>query len=218
MTFKRCVMKKSTITLDNPSKFANDLWSEIVDSALFSRPKNDICDYLLYLFNKHDSAHFLDSNSNEENERLLKMNASKIKSSKKNIAIKFMDSGEYSDIFKDFLDELVERARNNQLDIKKGKINITIENTALRDILSAKLKDSVKTAPDYNTNSENVSISITNFLTMIRNEVANENQPQYDEMLEKLKSKYTKEKVKDIFGAILGNAGNLNSLFNLIKW
>lgn len=211
-------MKKSTITLDNPSKFANDLWSEIVDSALFSRPKNDICDYLLYLFNKHDSAHFLDSNSNEENERLLKMNASKIKSSKKNIAIKFMDSGEYSDIFKDFLDELVERARNNQLDIKKGKINITIENTALRDILSAKLKDSVKTAPDYNTNSENVSISITNFLTMIRNEVANENQPQYDEMLEKLKSKYTKEKVKDIFGAILGNAGNLNSLFNLIKW
>ena len=213
---------KHTIFKDNQSqlalKFSNDLWSEIVDKALFSRPKNDICDYLLYLFNKHDSAHFLDSNSNEQNERLLKMNASKIKSSKKNIAIKFMDEGEYSDIFKDFLDELVKRARNNQLDIKKGKINITIENTALRDILSAKLKDSVKTAPDYNTNSENVSISITNFLTMIRNEVANENQPKYDEMLEKLKSKYTKEKAKDIFGAILGNAGNLISLFNLIKW
>ena len=213
---------KHTIFKDNQLQialeFANDLWSEIVDKALFSRPKNDICDYLLYLFNKHDSEHFLDSNSNEQNERLLKMNASKIKSSKKNIAIKFMDSDEYSDIFKDFLDELVKRARNNQLDIKKGKINITIENTALRDILSAKLKDSVKTAPDYNTNSENVSISITNFLTMIRNEVANENQPKYDEMLEKLKSKYTKEKAKDIFGAILGNAGNLISLFNLIKW
>ena len=213
---------KHTIFKDNQSQialeFANDLWSEIVDKALFSRPKNDICDYLLYLFNKHDSAHFLDSNSNEKNERLLKMNASKIKSSKKNIAIKFMDEGEYSDIFKDFLDELVKRARNNQLDIKNGKINITIENTALRDILSAKLKDSVKTAPDYNTNSENVSIAIENFLTMIRNEVANENQPKYDEMLEKLKSKYTKEKAKDIFGAILGNAGNLISLFNLIKW
>ena len=213
---------KHTIFKDNQSQialeFANDLWSEIVDKALFSRPKNDICDYLLYLFNKHDSAHFLDSNTNEQNERLLKMNASKIKSSKKNIAIKFMDSDEYSDIFKDFLDELVKRARNNQLDIKNGKINITIENTALRDILSAKLKDSVKTAPDYNTNSENVSISITNFLTMIRNEVAEANQPKYDEMLEKLKSKYTKEKAKDIFGAILGNAGNLISLFNLIKW
>ena len=212
---------KHTIFKDNQSQialeFANDLWSEIVDKALFSRPKNDICDYLLYLFNKHDSAHFLDSNTNEQNERLLKMNASRIKSSKKNIAIKFMDEGEYSDIFKDFLDELVERARNNQLDIKNGKINITIENTALRDILSAKLKDSVKTAPDYNTNSENVSIAITNFLTMIRNEVAEANQPKYDEMLEKLKSKYTKEKAKDIFGAILGNAGNLISLFNLIK-
>lgn len=210
--------EKHTITLDNPSEFANDLWRKIVDERLFSYQKNDICDYLLYLFNKHSKSKFLDSNSNEKNERLLKMNASKIKSSKKNIAIKFMDEDEYSDIFKDFLDELVERARNNQLDIKNGKINITIENTALRDILSAKLKDSVKIAPDYNTNSENVSISIENFLTMIRNEVAKENQPKYDEMLEKLKSQYTKEKVKDIFGAILGNAGNLNSLFNLIKW
>ena len=210
--------EKYKLNLNNPKAFCDDLWHKIVDERLFSYQKNDICDYLLYLFNKHDSAHFLDSNSNEQNERLLKMNASKIKSSKKNIAIKFMDEGEYSDIFKDFLDELVERARNNQLDIKNGKINITIENTALRDILSAKLKDSVKTAPDYNTNSENVSISITHFLTMIRNEVANENQPKYDEMLEKLKSKYTKEKAKDIFGAILGNAGNLISLFNLIKW
>lgn len=39
-------------------KFANELWSKIINDELFSRQKNDICDYVLYLFNKYDSAHF----------------------------------------------------------------------------------------------------------------------------------------------------------------
>ena len=65
--------EKAQIVLDNADKFANELWSKIVDDRLFSYQKNDICDYLLYLFNKHDKGKFLDMNSNAENERLLKM-------------------------------------------------------------------------------------------------------------------------------------------------
>ncbi len=80
---------------DNPKAFCNDLWRKITQERLFSYQKNDICDYVLYLFNKYDSAHFLDSHSNTENERLLKTTASKIKASKKNIAVKFMSDIEY---------------------------------------------------------------------------------------------------------------------------
>lgn len=178
--------EKSIIMFDNPNNFANDLWSEIVDSALFSRPKNDICDYLLYLFNKHDSAHFLDLNSNEQNERLLKMNASKIKSTKKNIAIKFMDSNEYDKIFGDFLDRLAIRVENKTIRIDDDNVKLVIENPALRDILASKLKVITDDTLDFSLNSEKVSISSKNFLAMLCNEVSKENLAQYDSTIKSL--------------------------------
>ncbi len=198
-------------------KFANELWGKIIDDELFSRQKNDICDYVLYLFNKYDSAHFLDSLSNAENERLLKTTASKIKASKKNISVKFMNEAEYDEVFDDFLNDLDKRVKSNNLIIENGKIKTTIENPALRDILSSKLKVITNDALDYSLNSEKVSISIKNFLAMLRNEVAKENQAKYDAMIDRLKDKYKKEKAKDIFGAILGGAGNISSIISLIK-
>lgn len=79
MKGKKIMAKKeiqtAEISLENPKDFANELWSKIVDERLFSYQKNDICDYLLYLFNAHSKDKFLDTNSNEQNERLLKMNA-----------------------------------------------------------------------------------------------------------------------------------------------
>lgn len=61
------------ISFFGESEFVEKLWSKIVDDRLFSYQKNDICDYLLYLFNKYDKGKFLDMNSNAENERLLTM-------------------------------------------------------------------------------------------------------------------------------------------------
>ena len=91
----------------NAVEFANTLWREITKNQLLSKQKNDICDYLLYLFNKHDSTHFLDSNSNAENELLLRMPTTKIKTSKKNIFVKFMDKDEKSEVFEMFLSDFV---------------------------------------------------------------------------------------------------------------
>lgn len=132
--------EKAQIVLDNAEKFANELWSKIVDDRLFSYQKNDICDYLLYLFNARDNGHFLDINSNEQNERLLKMSATKIKTSKKNIAVKFMSEDEYNEIYAKFLDKIKTDFKNGKILIKDDKFYFTIENTALRDIISAKLK------------------------------------------------------------------------------
>lgn len=124
--------------------------SKIINDELFSRQKNDICDYVLYLFNKYDSVHFLDSHSNAENERLLKTTTSKIKASKKNISVKFMSDIEYQQVFKDFLNSL---ANDNPKSIVKqkenGDLEFTIENNVLKDILESKLKKWANTTFTY---------------------------------------------------------------------
>ena len=209
--------KKYKLNLNNPKAFCDDLWRKIVDERLFSYQKNDICDYLLYLFNKHDSAHFLDSNTNEQNERLLKMNASKIKSSKKNIAIKFMDSDEYDKIFGDFLDRLAISVENKTIRIDDDSVKLVIENPALRDILASKLKVITDDTLDFSLNSEKVSISSKNFLAMLHNEVSQENLAQYYSTIKSLESKYKKEKVKSVASEILKVGANVASIINLIK-
>ena len=86
-------------------EFTNELWGKVKEKGFGAWSKNDINDYLLYLFNKHGGG-FFDKNSNEQNERLLKTTAAKIKASKKNISVKFMDDNEYKDIFIGFLRDL----------------------------------------------------------------------------------------------------------------
>ena len=182
--------EKYKLNLNNPKAFCDDLWHKIVDERLFSYQKNDICDYLLYLFNKHDSAHFLDLNSNEQNERLLKMNASKIKSSKKNIAIKFMDDDEYKDIFEDFLRHFVENLKYKKIVVKDENFHFVIENRALRDILEAKLKDKAQDTLDYSLNGEKVFISIDSFFTMLEDRVPPNKTEKYKSLVTDIKTTY----------------------------
>ncbi len=208
-------MEKHKLTLDNPKAFCDELWRKITQERLFSYQKNDICDYVLYLFNKYDSAHFLDSLSNAENERLLKTTASKIKASKKNIAVKFMDSAEYDNIFNAFLANLAIGVKNKTIHIDDERVRLVIENPVLRDILSSKLKAITDDTLDYSLNSEKVSISSKNFLAMISNEVADK--AKYNALIKELESKYKKAKVKNIASAILNNVGNLGTIISLIK-
>ena len=158
-------IKKDYETMFAPSEsnsaleFANALWSEITKNQLLSKQKNDICDYLLYLFNKHDSAHFLDSRTNAENELILRMPTTKIKTSKKNIFVKFMRENEQSEVFEMFLSDFV----NGRIAIKdanaKGRIKLVIENPVYRNVLESKLKERVQENFEYSLNSESVEIS-----------------------------------------------------------
>ena len=180
-------MEKHKLTLDNPKALCDELWCKITQERLFSYQKNDICDYVLYLFNKYDSLHFLDSLSNAENERLLKTTASKIKASKKNIAVKFMDSAEYDNVFSTFLANLDIGVKNKTIHIDDERVRLVIENPVLRDILSSKLKAITDDTLDYSLNSEKVSISSKNFLAMISNEVADK--AKYNALIKELESK-----------------------------
>lgn len=151
-------------------KFANDLWGKIINDELFSRQKNDICDYVLYLFNKYDSSHFLDSHTNAENERLLKTTASKIKASKKNIAAKFMNETEYEGIFENFLSDFVNEKIAIKDSNKSGYVKLVIENPVYRSVLESKLKEKVQENFEYSLNSESVEISCIAFIAMLEME------------------------------------------------
>ena len=171
-------IETAEIGLKNAQDFANELWSKIVDERLFSYQKSDICDYLLYLFNAHSKDKFLDTNTNEQNERLLKTTAAKIKASKKNISVKFMDDTEYNDIFKRFLDMI----NNGEIILREGKehkIKFTLEDKAMQDVLNAKLKANKReTLEPTNFGSENVEISIKSFIAMLESAVKDFNKSQ----------------------------------------
>lgn len=156
------------ISFVDESEFVEKLWTKIVSDRLFSYQKNDICDYLLYLFNKYDKGKFLDMNSNAENERLLKMNASKIKASKKNIAVKFMENNEYEGIFEKFLFALSQSKIALKSGSKKGYFKITLENPVFQSALEARLKEVTKESfdlPQFNT--EKVEIPCVDFISVL---------------------------------------------------
>lgn len=182
-------------------EFANALWREITKNQLLSKQKNDICDYLLYLFNKHDSAHFLDSRTNAENERLLQTTATKIKSTKKNISVKFMSETEYKQVFKDFLNSLNDKNKHIVKEIRKDKepyLEFVIENNVLKDILEAKLKRCVGDTFSYTLNSEKLELSYESFIKMTEMEVRIlDKTKDYESAIKSLKSEYGIAKISD---------------------
>lgn len=178
--------------------FTDELWQKIVQNGFGAFNKNDLCDYLLYLFNKHGEG-FFDKNSNADNERLFKTTATKIKTSKKNIAVKFMSDTEYQKVFSDFLndianDKVVLRPSNTQ----KGFLTLIIENKVVRDMLADKLKAITQDTLEYNLNTEKVSISIDSFIQMLAKELPQNKQKDLMKDIDKLKDEYKVSSFKDI--------------------
>lgn len=157
------------IKAQDAPRFVDELWRGIMRSGFGAWSKNDIYDYLLYLFNKYDERRFFDSNSNEKNERLLKTTATKIRASRTNISVKFLDDDEYGGVFEEFLQAFAS-GRIAIKDGTQGKIKLTIENPVFRKALENRLKERVQESFDYNLNSEKVEISCEAFITMLQGE------------------------------------------------
>ena len=102
---------------------------------------------------------------------MLKTTAAKIKASKKNISVKFMDDDEYKDIFIGFLRDLSNGKIILKESEKENRLEFVLEDKVVRDILNAKLKDSVRDSLDYyNLNTEKVEINATSFYIMLKKE------------------------------------------------
>ncbi|MDA3052060.1 hypothetical protein OFO01_01150 [Campylobacter sp. JMF_01 NE2] len=158
------------ITIKNSTELLDELWNTIKSSGLYAYSKNDIYDYLIYLINKYDENHFFDKNSNAENERLLKISSTKIKNTKKNISLKFMNDKEFDNVFLEYLDNLnADRLKDGS----NGNIKLIIENPVIRDILENKLKMSVGNTFEYHINRETVDIKADDFAKMLEKELIN---------------------------------------------
>lgn len=115
---------------NHADKFLDELWQKI-EQGLLNAQKSDICEFLLYLLNKHavvlENNNFLHEYSPNELARILVSTPSKIKTIQNNIAFKFMDNDEYEDIFKD----LIKKLGNKKIEIfeseNKGKICFSLE-------------------------------------------------------------------------------------------
>ena len=69
---------------------------------------------------------------------MLKINASKIKTSKRNIAVKYLSNTEYNTLFNDFLKKIADK--NYKISTEGDKLVFIIDNPAMRDYLEARLK------------------------------------------------------------------------------
>ena len=163
---------------NHADKFLNDLWEKI-EQGLLNAQKSDICEFLLYLLNKHavvlENNALLHKNSPNELARILVSTPSKIKTIQNNIAFKFMDNDEYEDIFKD----LIKKLGNKKIEIfeseNKGKICFSLESKEQKSILDEKLKKLGGAKYDFSFNSELVSIDKGKFLELLEKEVGGEN-------------------------------------------
>ncbi len=182
----------SVLQFNNTEELVDDLWNEIKTNGMYGRSKTDFYDYVLYLLNKYDSGHFLSSNDNATNERLLKINATRIKSAKKNISVKFMDDGEYEKIFSDFINKITEENPLSLSDDGKS-YTMVIEDVALRSIIETKLKRIANTTLDYKLNNELVSIDHKAFVKMLVAEI-NNSSDDIKNSLEKIVEELKKDK------------------------
>ncbi len=145
-----------------------EIESILFDGGLYALSKNDIYDKLLFLFDKYDDNHFLSTNSNYKNARLLKTTETKIKNAKLNIAQKFYDDTEYNSILFDFVVLIATKPGVITESKKSGScFDFVIENVVTRKAVEAKLKEITNDTLDYSFNTERVTINKVNFLKLL---------------------------------------------------
>jgi len=136
--------------------FVIELNEKISQTGYNILSKNDLYDFLLYLFNKHNDRKFLDEDSNYENLIALKITEARLKTAKLNIALKYKTDEERRKSFILFLKKL---AQNKITIIEKDDIFIfCIDDPAARLELENCLKEKLGVTLEYGENRERVKI------------------------------------------------------------
>ncbi len=148
----------------NSEEFTKDLLTSISELGLYTYSKTDLCDYIIYLANKHDQNHFFDNNSNADNARLLKVKESKIKSLRLNIGLKFKNE-DADETLKRFLKKITD----DKITIidNENFFQFFIEDPFIRMVFESKLKDLEGVTLDYSFNTERVKIEKEHFLSLL---------------------------------------------------
>lgn len=164
------------IKFNGSEQFANELLEKITDTGFNAMSKNDLYDYILYLFDKYSEENFLSTRSNFENALYFKVTEQKIKNSKLNINLKYRQTDSISIITK-FLAGLNTKSIKQT---KDGNFEFVIEDYYIRMCLENELKKHGDTF-EYRNNTEKVEIrkeSLIKLLTSYNEELSKKIQTQ----------------------------------------
>ena len=139
----------------NQAEFVDSLWNEIKTNGLYDSSKIDFYDFVLYLLIKYDTNHFLDENDNADNERLLKVNSTKIKAAKKNKIDVVLSSHDFDKT--PSVDEMLERYKG-MYERKADIIKLAVMPHSEQDVNN--LLEAVSTTYDKYSDVKVVGISM----------------------------------------------------------
>lgn len=118
--------------------------------------KNDLNDYLLFLFDKYSEEHFLENSSNFDNAKMFKVSEAKLKNSKLNIDLKFREGNDYLTEIQKFLANL--NVNNFRLNHSGDAYIFVLDNKYTRMCIENVLKKSGNTL-NYSFNPERVEMN-----------------------------------------------------------
>lgn len=197
---ERTQNKVIKISQEKAQDLVYQLWTKITNDGWYANSKVDIYDFLLYLFNKYDENSFFDKRSLSQNERLLKISATKIKSAKKNIAIKFMDNAEYEAIFEDVLKILSNDENLKDDEENKEYFTLIIENPAQLFSLGSKLKEIAGDTLKATSNPETFRIKKESLIKVLKTTLVDDDQKE--ELVKKIQAGRFKHKLINFIDAV----------------
>lgn len=202
-------MAEKTTYTGNAQAVADALLAELTQTGLYAKTKQDFYDYVLYLLDKHSGNNFFSRNTNAQNERLFKVSDTRIKAAKKNISVKFMDTTEYDEIFKDFVNSFAKTLKENSKILQsEGKTWIMLlENPVIRSVLEQKLKDDCNNAFDIHFNTEKVSIEKKSLIEMFQKEAKKQPDGDFKDALENIAESLSNHKLTPNFEKIFSVIG-----------
>jgi hypothetical protein len=157
------------ITGENAELFVKELGQKITDTGFNALSKNDFYDYVLYLFNKHGSSHFLDTQSNYDNSMLLKITGQKLNTTKQNIFLKYYTQEDKQKILPAFIQKIVNGAIIPELTDDDKFYSFVVEDLPTRSYLEGLMKSTMGKTPDFHLNHEKMRLSVRDFYVLLKN-------------------------------------------------
>jgi hypothetical protein len=164
---------------ESAEKFVAELQAKINQTGYNILSKTDLYDYLLYLFNKHNTRHFLDE-SNYHNAFALRITESRVKAAKLNIALKYKTIEERRESFILFLQRLC----GIKIVEKDDCFTFFIDDPCARIELESFLKEKLGMTLDYGENRERVKLEKFAFLYILM-EYSNTSETSFVDTLKK---------------------------------
>jgi len=205
-----------TFKKEKAKELADKLAENIMNTGFNVLSKNDFYDYVLFLLDKYSEQNFLLNNSNYENAHILKTKPEKIKATKLNIYLKFLEKDDQKNVLRQFIQQIINGKIKMEKDEKDGlKYQLVIEDTAVYFCLAGKIKEIHGIAHDTSFNKEIFKINPNDFFTVLRAIIKDVEELPEDNttLLKKLNSMEKSKEIKSV--AMLLLDGTLETIGNI---